>query len=73
MFHIDNCAILRYVTGQWGWPTVSPAGVFGMLAGVIASIIESIGDYYACARLSGNILINLIKCNAISQYNINRG
>ena len=24
-----------------------------MLAGVLASMIESIGDYYACARLSG--------------------
>ena len=24
-----------------------------MLAGVLASIIESVGDYYACARLSG--------------------
>ncbi|RMX40945.1 hypothetical protein pdam_00025189, partial [Pocillopora damicornis] len=39
--------------GQWGTPTVSAAGVFGMLAGVFASIIESVGDYYACARLSG--------------------
>lgn len=39
--------------GQWGLPTVSAAGVFGMLAGVLASIIESVGDYYACARLSG--------------------
>ena len=29
------------------------AGVFGMLAGVLASSIESVGDYYACARLSG--------------------
>ena len=29
------------------------AGVFGMMAGVLASAIESIGDYYACARLSG--------------------
>ena len=29
------------------------AGVFGMLAGIIASLIESVGDYYACARLSG--------------------
>eukprot|EP00095_Tigriopus_kingsejongensis_P001031 maker-scaffold587_size153100-snap-gene-0.29 protein:Tk01031 transcript:maker-scaffold587_size153100-snap-gene-0.29-mRNA-1 annotation:"hypothetical protein DAPPUDRAFT_302649" len=38
---------------QWGWPTVTVAGVFGMLAGVIASAIESVGDYYACARLSG--------------------
>ena len=44
-----TCLIL----GQWGTPTVSVAGVFGMLAGVLASIIESIGDYYACARLSG--------------------
>ena len=34
-------------------PTVTAASVFGMLAGVIASIIESVGDYYACARLSG--------------------
>ena len=34
-------------------PTVSVAGVFGMLAGVLASAIESIGDYFACARLSG--------------------
>eukprot|EP00094_Tigriopus_californicus_P011188 TCALIF_10797-PA protein Name:"Similar to Slc23a1 Solute carrier family 23 member 1 (Mus musculus)" AED:0.17 eAED:0.17 QI:0/0.91/0.84/1/0.83/0.76/13/482/578 len=38
---------------QWGWPRVTVAGVFGMIAGVIASAIESIGDYYACARLSG--------------------
>lgn len=29
------------------------AGVFGMLAGVLASAIESIGDYYACARMAG--------------------
>ena len=38
---------------QWGLPRVTVAGVLGMLAGVIASAIESIGDYYACARLSG--------------------
>ena len=29
------------------------AGVFGMLAGVVASAIESIGDYYACAQIAG--------------------
>ncbi|XP_060574040.1 solute carrier family 23 member 2-like [Ruditapes philippinarum] len=39
--------------GQWGVPKVSVVGVFGMLAGVIAAMIESIGDYYACARLAG--------------------
>merc|ERR550517_1687883 len=38
---------------QWGLPTVSPEGVLGMMAGVLASAIESVGDYYACARLSG--------------------
>uniref|UniRef100_A0A3P8UT41 Solute carrier family 23 member 4 n=1 Tax=Cynoglossus semilaevis TaxID=244447 RepID=A0A3P8UT41_CYNSE len=39
--------------GQWGKPTVSLAGVVGILAGVISSMIESVGDYHACARLSG--------------------
>ncbi|XP_059471027.1 solute carrier family 23 member 2 [Neocloeon triangulifer] len=36
--------------GQWGSPTISAAAVFGMLAGVIAGAIESVGDYYACAQ-----------------------
>ena len=35
---------------------MSAAAVFGMLAGVLASAIESIGDYYACARLAGETL-----------------
>ncbi|KAM4746984.1 solute carrier family 23 member 1-like [Rhinophrynus dorsalis] len=39
--------------GQWGLPTISLAGVFGILAGVISSMVESVGDYHACARLSG--------------------
>ncbi|KAK3863640.1 hypothetical protein Pcinc_030603 [Petrolisthes cinctipes] len=38
---------------QWGVPTVSATGVFGMLAGVLASMVESVGDYYACARIGG--------------------
>uniref|UniRef100_A0A7N6B7A9 Solute carrier family 23 member 2 n=1 Tax=Anabas testudineus TaxID=64144 RepID=A0A7N6B7A9_ANATE len=37
---------------QWGFPTVTAAGVIGMMSAVVASIIESIGDYYTCARLS---------------------
>jgi xanthine/uracil permease len=41
------------VSGQWGLPTVSPAGFMAMLAATITSIIESVGDYYACARISG--------------------
>ncbi|XP_028252753.1 solute carrier family 23 member 1-like [Parambassis ranga] len=39
--------------GQWGVPTVSLAGVFGIMAGIICSMAESVGDYHACARLSG--------------------
>lgn len=32
---------------------MSLAGIFGILAGVISSMLESVGDYYACARLCG--------------------
>lgn len=45
--------LFRLSSGQWGLPTVSVSSVLGMMAGVLASTMESIGDYYACARLSG--------------------
>jgi nucleobase transporter 1/2 len=38
---------------QWGMPQFTVAAFVGMFAGYIASMVESIGDYYACARLSG--------------------
>ena len=38
---------------QWGFPQFGAAAFIVMLAGYIASMVESIGDYYACARLSG--------------------
>uniref|UniRef100_A0A8P4KPT3 Solute carrier family 23 member 1 n=1 Tax=Dicentrarchus labrax TaxID=13489 RepID=A0A8P4KPT3_DICLA len=38
---------------QWGLPVVTVAGTLGMLSATMAGIVESIGDYYACARLSG--------------------
>ncbi|KAK3084819.1 hypothetical protein FSP39_019531, partial [Pinctada imbricata] len=38
--------------GQWGTPTISAGAVCGMLAAILASVVESIGDYYACAKLS---------------------
>lgn len=63
MFHIVEVQLmhlqlyLKYAysvpIGQWGVPTVSVSSVLGMMAGVLASTMESIGDYYACARLSG--------------------
>ncbi|XP_034555789.1 solute carrier family 23 member 1-like [Notolabrus celidotus] len=39
--------------GQWGVPTVSLPGVMGIMAGIICSMAESVGDYHACAKLSG--------------------
>ena len=38
---------------QWGMPQFGVAAAVGMIAGYLASMVESIGDYYACARLSG--------------------
>ena len=34
--------------------------MFGMLAGVLASMIESVGDYYAAARYVTTIVILLL-------------
>jgi nucleobase transporter 1/2 len=38
---------------QWGMPVFGAAAAVGMIAGYLASIVESVGDYYACARLAG--------------------
>ncbi len=38
---------------QWGLPVFGAAAIVGMLAGYVASMVESVGDYYACARLAG--------------------
>ncbi|MFB6354878.1 MAG: uracil-xanthine permease family protein [Halobacteriales archaeon] len=38
---------------QWGMPRFTFAYFVGMFAGVIASMIESFGDYHAVARLAG--------------------
>ncbi|MEC8380570.1 MAG: solute carrier family 23 protein [Myxococcota bacterium] len=38
---------------QWGMPVFGAAAIVGMIAGYVASMVESIGDYYACARLAG--------------------
>ncbi|XP_053399261.1 solute carrier family 23 member 1-like [Mercenaria mercenaria] len=51
---LRNADFFRFpYPGQWGLPTVTVASVFGVLAGVLAAMLESIGDYYACAKLSG--------------------
>ncbi|KFQ48984.1 Solute carrier family 23 member 1, partial [Nestor notabilis] len=46
-----HCALP--LAGQWGLPTVTSAAVLGMFSATLAGIIESIGDYYSCARLAG--------------------
>ncbi|KAH6948886.1 hypothetical protein HPB50_026694 [Hyalomma asiaticum] len=33
-------------------PHVSVGVVLGMLSAILSSVVESVGDYYACARLS---------------------
>ncbi len=38
---------------QWGLPQFGLAAAVGMFAGYVASMVESVGDYYACARLAG--------------------
>ena len=40
---------------KWGFPTLNAitlAGSLGMLAGYLGSMVESIGDYYSCARMA---------------------
>ena len=40
------------LAGQFGAPLVGGVGIFvGMLAATLSSVIESIGDYYATARI----------------------
>jgi nucleobase transporter 1/2 len=52
----DWISFMPLVPFKWGVPDFGSAtlwaGAFGMLAGYLASMIESIGDYYACARIS---------------------
>jgi nucleobase transporter 1/2 len=38
---------------QWGMPVFGAAAIVGMMSGYVASIVESIGDYYSCSRLAG--------------------
>jgi len=48
----SNCLLFPV---QWGIPTISLAAVLGMLCGVLASTVESIGDYVACATISSKV------------------
>jgi len=62
--------------GQWGWPTVSVAGVIGMLAGVLACTVESISYYPTTAKMCGMYIHKIIYsclllpalCNCVMGY-----
>jgi len=47
------CIHVSMCLGQWGLPTVSVAGVCALLSGILATVVESVGDYHACAKLAG--------------------
>ena len=54
MENLENAPWFRVpMPFQWGMPQFTVAAFIGMFAGYIASMVESIGDYYACARLAG--------------------
>ncbi|MFB6111203.1 MAG: uracil-xanthine permease family protein, partial [Halobacteriaceae archaeon] len=38
---------------QWGAPTFRASFAIGMIAGMLASVIESFGDYHSVARMAG--------------------
>ncbi|MFQ5838681.1 MAG: uracil-xanthine permease family protein [Thermoplasmata archaeon] len=44
--------IVAPIPFRWGLPQFIPAFILGMLAAYLASMIESIGDYYAVSRIS---------------------
>ena len=48
-----TCFFSSHNLGQWGTPIVKLSTFIGMVAGVLTSMLESIGDYYACATISG--------------------
>ncbi|WP_290813321.1 solute carrier family 23 protein [Halovivax sp.] len=49
----DAELLMPIVPFQWGIPEFTLAFAIGILAGIFASILESIGDYYAVARIAG--------------------
>ena len=49
----NNCVVLFFFIVQWGMPTASISAICAILSGVLATTIESVGDYHACAKLSG--------------------
>ena len=43
----------RELIFPWGWPQFQLGFIFAVLAGYLASMIESFGDYHACSHMAG--------------------
>ena len=51
---VANAPIVRVITPfQWGMPLFTGSFIAGMFAGMLASAIESFGDYHSVARMAG--------------------
>jgi xanthine/uracil permease len=51
---VTSAALIQPITPlQWGMPEFTAPFIIGMFAGVLASMVESFGDYHAVARLAG--------------------
>ena len=49
----DSLAAKFPYPGQWGAPIFKGYAIGPMIGAMMVSMVESIGDYYACAKLSG--------------------
>lgn len=50
---LNSTLLALFVTGQWGWPTYTLSSILGMLAGVLACTVESLGYYPTIAKMCG--------------------
>ena len=61
---VVNAPLLRpIVPFQWGLPLFTTSFIVGMIAGMLASVIESFGDYYSVARMAGEGAPNARRVN----------
>ena len=50
--HLCKRVILSHI-GQFGGMSFNVDGLIGMMIAILASVLEYIGDYHACARICG--------------------
>ena len=58
--HVDFSAIgrsewvrVKSLVFPWGLPSLKAGAIVAVLAGYLASMIESFGDYHACKEMAG--------------------